>query len=137
MRFQQRTSERLNVREQWRRDRASAQTLRSAFPSVARVQIHLTFEDPAGASPVEQSHDLHPPARAFFEFPCPYANCDGRFDVSTPARLAMEHVSLRAAGELECPGVRSKDAVTKQACGLKLTYTIAVEYQTEAALAAG
>jgi hypothetical protein len=132
MRFQSRTLERLTVREQWRRDRAAAQTLRSAFPSVASIHIDLLFEDPAGLSPASQSHVLHPPAPAFFEFPCPYANCEGKFDLSTPARLVIERVSLQTAGKLECPGVRSRNGVTKQPCSLQLTYTIAAAYQMHA-----
>lgn len=134
MRFQSRSSERVTSREQWRRDRAAAQTLASAFPSVARVHIHLSFEDPAGPSPASQSHVLHPPSRAFFEFPCPYSNCDGVFDVSSPARDAMENPSSQSDGRLECPGVRSKDAVMRQPCGLQLKYTIVAEHQTQAAL---
>jgi hypothetical protein len=76
---------------------------------------------------------MHPPARAFFQFVCPYANCDGTFDLSPAARLVIEQSSLQSAGTLECPGTRSRDGVTRQACGIQLRYVISAEYHALAA----
>jgi hypothetical protein len=135
MRIPSRTPEsaRQQRREQSRRDRAAAQTLRSAFPAVERIRVELKFRDAATASPAGQSHVMHPPARAFFEFPCPYADCDGKFDLSSIATLVMAHSSLHAEGTLECDGVRSRDGLTKQPCGLRVDYTVAAQYQTPTA----
>lgn len=133
MRFQARNVEQVTAREQWRRDRAAARTLRETYPSVTCVHVQLSFEQPAGPPPAAQAHVLHPPARAFFEFPCPYANCGGKFDLSTPARRTIERAvaqiasASRITGKVECTGERATGSGTKQPCGLWLTYTIAVE----------
>jgi hypothetical protein len=119
--------------ERWRRDRAAAQTLRSAFPAVASIRIELTFEDPGAQSPAPQSHVMHPPVRAFFEFRCPYANCDGKFDLSSVAGLVMTRASGRTTGSLECTGTRSRGGPTKQTCGVRLRYVVAAEYHPRAA----
>lgn len=116
-------------RERWRRDRAAAQTLRSAFPSVERVSVQLEFRDLTARAPGAQSHVMHPPARAFFEFPCPYSDCDGKFDLSSVANLVMSRSSAHAEGVLECTGVRPRAGMTKQRCGVHVQYTIAAQYR--------
>ena len=60
-----------------RRERAAARALRVAYPALQQLRLELTFESTSANTPVPQSHILHPAARAFFEFPCPYADCDG------------------------------------------------------------
>lgn len=102
--------------------------MRTAFPVVSRFVVELTFEDPEGVAPAAQSHALYPPARAFFEFPCPYANCDGKFDLGTVAKRAISHSSLHATGTAECSGVRTRDGVTQRACGIRAVYAITAEY---------
>ncbi len=116
-------------RERWRRDRAAAQTLRSAFPAVERIRVELKFQDLAAPAPGAQSHVMHPPARAFFEFPCPYSDCDGKFDLSAVATVVMTDTSTRAEGHLECTGVRPQVGMTKQPCGVHLHYTIVAQYK--------
>jgi hypothetical protein len=118
-------------REQWRRDRAAAEPMRSVFPGVRLLQVELVFEDPEGRPPAAQAHALHPPARAFFEFPCPYGNCDGSFDLNEVVRRMMKTSSAHAAGAVECSGTRSRDGVTQQACGVHARYEISTQYQAE------
>ena len=115
-----------------RRDRAAAPTLRTAFPSVALIHIDLVFEDHPGRAPAPQSFVLHPPARAFFEFSCPYANCEGRFDLTTQVHAAVEHASSKATGQLDCQGLRPKGSALRQPCGLLLRFAIAAQQQTQA-----
>lgn len=113
-------------RMQWVRDRASAQTLRSAYPGVALIRIELKFRDsPAGGTtPAAQSHTVHPPAPAFFEYFCPYADCDGKFDLGPAATQAMNASMAHVEGTLECGGMRSRDGLPRQPCGLCLSYTL-------------
>ena len=119
-------------RERWRRDRAAAQTLRSAFPQVVQLRIDLTFNGARAMAPASQSHVLHPPARAFFGFPCPYADCEGHFDLSAVVTAALESSVNHAEGTLECFGLRARDHASKQTCNLHLDYKITAEYRREA-----
>jgi hypothetical protein len=119
-------------KEQWRADRAAAETVRTAFPTLERIRVELVFEDADGPPPAAQLHMMHPPARAFFEFPCPYADCSGTFDLSSVVRLAMKRPGLQATGKLECAGARSHQGLTKSGCGVQVGYTIAGELQAPA-----
>lgn len=115
-------------REQWRRSRMAAQTVRSAFPAIELIRVELKFQDMTRLTPAAQSYVLHPPARAFFEFPCPYADCDGQFDLGPVATLAATATSSHAEGTLECSGSRSRDGLQKQACGLRTDYAVDIQY---------
>src|SRR6201999_1785565 len=64
--------------ERLRRDRAASKSLRVAFPAIQQLHLELKFAGTTANSPGAQSHVMHPPARAYFMFPCPYANCDGQ-----------------------------------------------------------
>lgn len=115
--------------ERWRRNRAAAQTLRSAFPGVERIRVELKFNEAAAPAPGAQSHVMYPPARAFFEFPCPHADCDGRFDLSSVARAVISDAAASADGRLECGGVRPRPGLTKEPCGVRLHYTIIAQHK--------
>src|SRR6266403_5297048 len=88
-----------------RRVRSAAQVLRIAFPAVQHIHLGLTFESASRLTPASQLHQLHPPARAFFEFPCPYADCDGQFDLTNAVKAALADPAHQAAGVLECSGL--------------------------------
>jgi hypothetical protein len=110
--------------EQLRRDRAASQSLRVAFPAVQQLRLELKFVGTTANAPGSQSHVLHPPARAFFTFPCPYANCDGQYDLTDAVNAALDHPSHRAEGMLECRGLRAQKYDSKQPCQLHLFYTV-------------
>jgi hypothetical protein len=112
-----------------RRDRAAAQAIRLAYPSIGRLRLDLRFEGTAATTPASQSHVMHPPARAFFEFPCPYADCDGQFDLTAAVKAALGSTAKETVGSLECSGLRARDHATKQPCKLHLHYVITPEYQ--------
>jgi hypothetical protein len=112
----------------WRRDRAAAPTLRTGFPRVERIHFDLKFEDRSPYAPVGQSHVLHPAAQAFFFFPCPYADCDGRFDLDAVVKGALESSAQCVEGDLECSGHRARDRVSGLPCGLRLHFTIAAQF---------
>ena len=117
-------------RQRWLRDRAAARTLRGAFPAVERVRVDLRFEDAAARPPGAQSHAMHPPARAFFEFLCPHADCDGGFDLSGVATSVLTRASTHAEGTLDCKGTRPSAGMTKQPCGVRVRYTILAQYHS-------
>lgn len=110
-----------------RRDRAAALTLRATFPAVLQLRLELQFEGTPNA-PAPQAHVLHPPARAFFTFPCPYADCDGHFDLSSAVNGALASPAHRTEGMLGCMGLRARNHASKQPCQLQLSYRIIATY---------
>jgi len=115
--------------DQLRRDRATAQVLRAAFPTVQQLRIELRFEGPGSSAPTPQSHVLYPPARAFFEYPCPYSDCDGQFDLDGAVKAALADVTHRAQGVLECRGSRAGDHASRHPCLLRLVYEVTATFQ--------
>lgn len=109
---------------QLRRDQAAAPKLRVMFPAVEQLRFELSFAGGAVSTPVPQSHVLHPPARAYFSFPCPYADCDGRFELTAAVQAAVEDPSHRIEGALECAGSRVSDFRSKPLCQLRLYFAI-------------
>ena len=117
--------------ERWRHDRAAALAIREVFPAVQQLRFELTFESTTTSTPTAQSHVLHPPARAFFEFCCPYSDCDGRFDLKRAVNAAVADPTHRAEGVLECCGARARDRGLKRPCQLSLMYNIIAIYQRD------
>ena len=109
---------------QLRRDHEAAPKLRAIFPAVEQLRFELSFEGGAVSTPVPQSHVLHPPARAYFSFPCPYADCDGRFELAAAVHAALQDPSHRFEGMLECTGSRASDFSSKLPCQLRLHFTL-------------
>lgn len=117
--------------EQLRRDRAAAQALRSAFPAVQQLRLDMQFEGSTANIPTAQSHVLYPPAPAFFTFPCPYADCDGQFDLTAAVNAALAEPSHEAQGALECSGTRVGERASRQPCRLRLVHRIAAVYHPD------
>ena len=115
--------------EQLRRDRVTAPLLRTAFPTLHHLRIELSFEGSGSSVPTPQTHMLYPPAHAFFEYLCPYADCDGQFDLDGAVRAALADPTHRAEGVLECHGSRGQDPASRRACLLQLTYEVTATYQ--------
>jgi hypothetical protein len=114
--------------ERLRRDRAAAAAIRSTYPTIATLGLDLHFEGADARVPADQLHVMHPPAPAFFEFPCPYADCDGQFNLADAVRTALATSRKSTTGVLECPGSRVKDHTGPQACKLHLHYSITPRY---------
>ncbi len=106
-----------------RRERAAAQPLRVTFPKVQLLRLELSFEGTANP-PTFQAHEMHPAARAYFEFPCPFANCSGQFDLNVAVNEAMAHPEHQAHGSLACRGSRAGANATAEPCQLHLSYRI-------------
>ena len=112
-----------------RRDRATASLLRAAFPAVQQLRIELKFEGPGSGVPTPQSHVLYPPARAFFEYPCPYSDCDGQFDLADAVKAALEDATHRVEGALACHGSRGHERTSRRPCQLQLVYEVTATCQ--------
>jgi hypothetical protein len=114
--------------------RLLAPTLRNEFPDIERLRIELVFNDPDGRapSPSPQLHTLHSGASAFFQFPCPCADCDGDFDLThavttliTRAAAAKRDASV--GGQLPCNGVRFRDQAVHRTCTMQLNFQLLAE----------
>ena len=92
-------------------------------------RLELQFEGATRNLPAAQAHVLHPPARAFFEFPCPHADCDGEFDLTACVSAALEKRVGKVAGGLTCSGQRPDQRGSRCACELHLNYALTVIYQ--------
>jgi hypothetical protein len=126
-------AERQERRERLRRDRAAALALRDAFPAVQQLRLELQFQSSnAATTPATQSHTLHASARAFFEFPCPYADCDGHFDLSAAVNAALADPAHRASGAMGCSGRRAARVGAKEPCQLLLNYTVIATLRSDA-----
>jgi hypothetical protein len=110
--------------ERLRRDGMAAQPLRTAYPAVQYLRLELQFSGMGPITPALQAHVLHPPARAFFQFPCPYADCGGAFNLTSAVNVAMGDSRGHAAGTLECSGLRSVSLSAKQPCKLQVMYKV-------------
>ncbi|MGH9646691.1 MAG: hypothetical protein ACRD4E_07745 [Bryobacteraceae bacterium] len=115
--------------ERLRREHAAARALRVAFPTVQQLRIELSFEGAATSTPAAQSHVLHPAARAFFEFRCPYADCDGVFDLTSAVNTALANKTGKTRGTLQCSGQRPEQHGARKPCNLMLSYAITATYQ--------
>ena len=114
--------------EQLRRDRTAALALRDALPAVQLLRLDLRFGG-YPSTPASQLHLLHPPARAFFVYPCPYTDCDGKFDLNEAVHVAVASPANRTDGVLECSGARIGDRASRHSCQLRLNYTVTVTCQ--------
>jgi len=117
--------------DQLRRDRATAQVLRTAFPTLQQLRIELRFRGPLASVPTPQLHVLYPPARAFFEYRCPYSDCDGQFDLGGAVKAALADVTHRAHGVVECRGSRGGGATSRRPCLLQLLYEVTATYRPQ------
>jgi len=128
-------AERHERRDRLRRDRAGAPTLRVAFPAVQQLHLEFMFQGSPANTPASQSHVLHPPARAFFGFSCPYADCDGQFNLAAAVNATLADPQHRTNGTLECEGKRARQIGSRQPCELRLIYTVTATFHRNAGTA--
>lgn len=110
--------------ERLRRSRAAAVALGATFPSVQQLRLEFRFEGAGTHTPAAQSHQLYPSARAFFEFPCPYGDCDGQFDLTEVVRRTVADHAHASCGTIVCSGSRPLGYSPKQPCRLYLVYSV-------------
>src|SRR5262249_20288754 len=130
MRFPPRNNKATQARdraEAMRKRRADSAKLHDVSPRTSRMNVQLNFRPLAAPPHAAQSFVLYPAARAFFEYPCPYGDCAGVYDLSAEAQRVLTQDRKRVSGTFECVGVRSRVGAENQACGLKVSYAISVE----------
>jgi len=135
MRFVSRTTRSLleQSREQLLRRRAAAGTLGKTFPYVEEIRVELRFTASASSVPAAQRHALYPPAPAYFEFACPFGDCDGSFDLNGVASPLLKKADPEADGTIQCSGSRTRSGMPRQPCSLRADYRITAQYQASAA----
>ena len=95
------------------------------YPQFATIRVDLVFDDEVSQPPAPQSIVLHPPARAYFVYPCPYAGCSGELDLAANVDDIAEQGKARTAGRTKCNGQRP-GRQGKGPCDLHIKYSIAV-----------
>jgi hypothetical protein len=105
--------------------------LRAAFPAVEQLRIELKFAGPGLSAPTPQSHLLYPPARAFFEYPCPYSDCTGQFNLAGAVTAAMANPTHQTEGVLECDGSRGGNQSSRP-CLLRVVYKVTASIEQNA-----
>ena len=130
MRLAPTTATRRGRADQLRHDWAAARVLRAVFPTVEQLRIELTFAEPGLSTPTPQSYLLYPPARAFFEYPCPYSDCTGQFNLTGAVTAAMSNSAHQAEGVLECGGSRGGEQ-SRRPCLLRVIYEVTASFRQE------
>jgi hypothetical protein len=105
--------------------------LRAAHPNVTDLRIELEFIPEPGWYPSMQVHILHPPARAAFRYPCPFAGCSGWFELESPVTQLLRNNSAKSSGEISCTGTRPRDRGTGNVCDATLKYRLRAAYTSE------
>jgi len=112
------------MRERQRRDRASTQTLRVRYPQFVSLQLDFDFSDDGRFTPAPQVNVLHPPATAYFVYPCPYSDCDGEFNLAPVVDGLVSGGKAHDEGQLRCSGHRAGNNEQRAPCHLMLEYTV-------------
>ncbi len=120
-------SGRNEMRERHRRDRARTPILRARFPQFGQVRLEFDFQDQGPFTPAPQVAVLHPPAPAYFVFPCPYSDCDGEFDLSAAIETMAKAEKARCAGTMRCAGHRRVEHTAGAPCALTLAFQVAAK----------
>ena len=108
------------TRERQSRNRIAAPQLRLRYPKLTSLQLGFVFSDTSAFLPSPQMTVLHPPARAYFCFACPYGDCDGEFDLTDAIERMIGAREARARGAVCCAGTRHGS----DSCKLRLEYTL-------------
>jgi hypothetical protein len=112
------------LREQQRREREASALLRTRLPGLNSLRLDFTFRDAGPFTPVPQVTVMHPAARAYFVFPCPYSDCDGKFDLSASVTGMVDARQDSCDGHLHCNGRRFRDTKGRSPCDLTLQYRL-------------
>jgi hypothetical protein len=112
------------MRERQRRDRAASQPMRARYPQFASLRIEFDFSDDGKFTPAPQVTVMHPPAIAYFIFPCPYTDCDGEFNLAPVVEGMAKGEQPRDEGQLRCCGQRTGARGERANCGLILEYSV-------------
>lgn len=126
MKFSNATSRngRMQMRERQRRDRATTPEMRVRFPQFSEMRFEFAFGDQGPFPPVPQVTVLHPPARAYFLFPCPHSDCSGEFDLSAAIATLAADNGETCDGQAQCSGHRYSVGKTQTPCTVVLKFKV-------------
>jgi hypothetical protein len=113
-------------REELRKARASAPSLRTAWPDAALVRVELEFQANPLLAHAPQAYSLYPAAKAHFGYACPFGDCDGVYDLNAVVFETLQAGKRNARGTLTCSGHRSRSGKDEDVCALSLRYSITV-----------
>ena len=116
-------------REKSLRRRVAAGNIAKAYPRVELVRLQLRFLPASGSVPAAQIHALYPSAPAYFEFACPYGDCDGSFDLNAVVQPFLAKDGSQTDGTLLCSGTRTAAGMTRQPCKLRADYWVGAQHQ--------
>jgi hypothetical protein len=121
----------LDRRDELRKARAAAPTLRVACPDAALVRVELEFHADPQLAHAPQAFSVYPPAKAHFVYACPFGDCDGLYDLNEIAFGTLQAGKRKTRGTLTCTGHRSRNGKSDDACDLALSYSITVRHDEE------
>ena len=108
---------------------AAAGAMRERFPLLGELQVDLAFASRSDPAPSAQRFTLFPAARAYFQYRCPCADCDGVTDLG-PAIKELAASALqapgRSSGQLACQGTRLRNSAFSQSCSMQVKYQLRV-----------
>lgn len=114
-------------RDELRRSRAEAPTLRQSMPAATQVWVGLEFAGISPPAPAARAYTVYPAAQAHFVYACPHGNCDGNYDLNDAINGLLQAGGCNTAGTLSCTGHRSLQ-LSRTPCGLDVRYTVAISY---------
>ena len=117
-------------REERQRAYLNTRLLRDEFPRVEQLTLQLIFTDASGASSYSaQMRSFAPAATAFFDIPCPAAECmGGGFDLASVISRLSGRAGHETSGRLDCQGHDSTDQRDPHYCRIQLHYRVTVAY---------
>lgn len=118
-------------RDELRKARAAAPTLRMACPDAALVRVELAFPEELRPPHAPQAFSVYPPAKAHFVYACPFGDCDGVYDLNEIAFGTLQAGKRKVRGTLTCTGHRARNGKSGCPCELAATYSIIVRHDSE------
>jgi hypothetical protein len=115
------------MHERQRRARAVTATLGEKFPQFQSLRLEFDFSDTGRFTPVPQVTVMHPAARAYFVFPCPYSDCDGEFNLNEAVATMVRAEEAHCEGRVHCNGQRLRDGKGRSPCDLTLEYVVSAQ----------
>jgi hypothetical protein len=118
-------------RDQLRKARLDAPTLRTLLPAAEQVSVELTFDMDARLAQAPVTSTVFPPAQAHFVYGCPFGDCDGTYDLDAEIFGMLREGVSEAIGAQHCCGHRASRSGHGPRCGLGVTYAVTVQYQAQ------
>jgi len=118
------------------RDRSLASTIRELYPNVKEIVFDFTLDsyDARALSsgrfkPDKKIHRFLPSGKAWFEFPCLFSECDGRFKLREEIQNMVARHLVESSGTKHCGGTQHiPTRGTGLSCDAWLDYKITITF---------